>query len=133
MSLNKLWEEASSYRRGTPLNTSEYQSYIYRGIKIIKHSDGDVTIYTSHFGDFYREISKEDYEYFIKKGFRAGVYMLCLRNYNKTLEVIKTKIRNEVNGRNNQKHYNALRDHRVLVMNKYKDVINLKKETNECD
>ena len=131
--MEELWRQASEYRRCTPLNTPDYNSYIYRGIKIIKHRDGDVTTYTSHFGDFYREISKEDYEYFLKKGFRAGVYMLCLRNYNKTLEVIKTKIRNEVNGRNNQKHYNALRDHRVLVMNKYKDVINLKKETNECN
>ncbi len=131
MSLNKLWEEASSYRRGTPLNTSEYRSYIYRGIKIIKDNEGNINIYTSHFGDIYKEISKEDYEYFFAKGFRAGVYMLCLRNYNKALDGIKTKIKNEVNGRNNQKHYNALREHRVLVMNKYKDVINLKKEVNE--
>jgi hypothetical protein len=129
--MEELWRQASEYRRVTQLNTPEYRSYIYRGIKIIKHNDGEINIYTSHFGDFYREISKEDYEYFFAQGFRAGVYMLCLRNYNKTLDIIKTKISNEVNGRNNQKHYNALRDHRVLVMNKYKDVINLKRETNE--
>jgi hypothetical protein len=131
--MDDLWGQASEYRRATPLNTPSYRSYIYRGIKIIKHNDGGINIYTSHFGDFYREISNEDYEYFFAQGFRAGVYMLCLRNYNKTLEVIKTKISNEVNGRNNQKHYNALRDHRLLVMNKYKDVINLKREVNECN
>lgn len=131
--MEELWRQASEYRRCTRLNTTTYSSYIYRGIKIVKENEGGIKIYTSHFGDIYREISKEDYAFFLSFGFRLGVYNLCLRNYKNTLEIIKTKVKNEVNGRNNQRHYNALREQRDHYMNKYTVVINLKKELNECD
>jgi hypothetical protein len=131
--MEEFWRQASEYRRCTRLNTSTYSSYIYKGIKIVNENEGGIKIYTSHFGDIYREISKEDYAFFLSFGFRSGVYMLCLRNYNNILNVIKTKVKNEINSRNNQRHYNALREQREHYMNKYALVIKLKKETNECE
>lgn len=131
MELDKIWAQASSYRRCTPLRTPTYMSYIYRGIKIVKDEEGVIRIYSSFFGDFYKEITREQYRYFLRYGFRLGVYSLCVENYNRVLERLKAKIKNEINGRNNQKHYNALREYRDLIMSKYTDIINLKKEVNE--
>ena len=129
MSLEEIFNQASSYRRSTRLTTPEYVSYIYRGIKIIKDNEtGGIKILNTHNSAIYKEFSKEEYTMIMTVGWRLGVYEMCVRNYIKTLDLLKMKIKNEINGRNNQKHYNALKDYRDLIMSKYSDVLRLKKE-----
>jgi len=63
---------------------------------------------------------------FFDKGFRKGVYEVNSSNYNDTLNMLSTKIRNEVASRNNLKHYNMLKEYRNMIMNKLTEVIKLK-------
>lgn len=128
----ELLRQAREYRRATKLETDTQESYIYKGIKIIRDKETEeIVVVNGKVSDFYKEISDEEYQVMFDKGFRYGVYSICLDHYNKTLSMLKTKISNEVNGRNNQKHYNALKEYRSFIMGKYTDIINLKKEINE--
>lgn len=131
-----LFNQAKNYRRVTKLDTDTHESYIYKGIKIMRDKEtNEIVIYNAQNSDFYKEISQEEYHVMFDKGFRYGVYSICLDHYNKTLAMLKKKISNEVNGRNNQKHYNALKEYRSFIMSKYTGIIKLKKEINtyECE
>jgi len=73
-------------------------------------------------GDFYKEITPDQYNVFFEKGFRNGVYDVCLDNYKRALDMLSLKIRNEVSKRNNVKHYEALKEYRNTIMNKINEV-----------
>lgn len=128
----ELFEQVKNYRRATRLDTDTHESYIYKGVKAMRDKEtGEVAIYNCQNSDFYTEITEDEYQLMFDKGFRYGVYSICIDHYNKTLAMLKKKISNEVNGRNNQKHYNALKEYRSFIMSKYTSIINLKKEINE--
>lgn len=121
-----IFEEAYNDRLGVRITTPDSVSVIYRGVKI-QNNNGSIKIYnTAKGGDFYKELTPEQYNVFIKKGFRQGVYEVCMGNYKDTLKMLSVKIRNEVASRNNQKHYNLLKEYRTTIMNKISEVIKLK-------
>ena len=118
----KIFEEAYndilSVRVTTPVSTS----LIYRGIKV-ENVEGNIRILNmNRGGDFYREVTPEQYKVFFEKGFRKGVYDVCLDNYKRALDMLSLKIRNEVSKRNNVKHYEALKEYRNTIMNKINEV-----------
>jgi hypothetical protein len=122
----KIFEEAYndilSVRVTTPVSTS----LIYRGIKV-ENVEGNIRILNmNRGGDFYREVTPEQYEVFFEKGFRKGVYDVCLDNYKRALDMLSLKIRNEVSKRNNVKHYESLKEYRNTIMNKINEVNKLK-------
>jgi len=122
----QIFEEAYNDGLSVRITTKDSVSLIFRGVKV-ENKDGKITIYnTNKGGDFYREITPEQYKVFAKNGFRQGVYGVCMENYKDTLRMLSVKIRNEVASRNNQKHYNLLKEYRTTVMNKITDVIKLK-------
>jgi len=126
--MNKLqvFEQAYNDRLGVKLTTPNSVSIIYRGVKV-ENKEDNITIYnTNKGGDFYREVTKDQYQLFFDKGFRKGVYEVNSSNYNDTLNMLSTKIRNEVASRNNLKHYNMLKEYRNMIMNKLTEVIKLK-------
>lgn len=123
----QIFNDAYNDRLGVRITTPDSVSVIYRGVKI-QNKDGDIKIYnTAQGGDFYREVKPEQYNVFINNGFRQGVYEVCMGNYKDTLKMLSVKIRNEVASRNNQKHYNSLKEYRNTIMNKITEVINLRK------
>jgi hypothetical protein len=118
----RIFEEAYndilSVRVTTPVSTS----LIYRGIKV-ENVEGNIRILNmNRGGDFYREVTPEQYKVFFEKGFRKGVYDVCLDNYKRALDMLSLKIRNEVSKRNNVKHYEALKEYRNTIMNKINEV-----------
>lgn len=103
---------------------------IYRGIKIEKTEDKIVIYNTRLTGDFYKEISQQEYDVFYRYGFLFGVYTICIQNYRVILNKLQVKIRNEVGNRNNQRHYNALKQYRNTIMNKFTDTLKLIQDEN---
>ena len=123
----QIFNEAYNDRLSVRITTKDSVSLVYRGIKV-ENKEGKISIYnTARGGDFYREVTPEQYTVFADKGFRQGVYDVCMENYKDTLKMLSVKIRNEVASRNNQKHYNSLKEYRTTIMNKITEVINLKK------
>ena len=122
----QIFNDAYNDRLGVKITTPDSISVIYRGVKI-QNNNGSIKIYnTAKGGDFYREATPEQYNVFIKNGFRQGVYEVCMENYKDTLKTLSVKIRNEVASRNNQKHYNLLKEYRTTIMNKISEILKLK-------
>jgi nitrogen regulatory protein PII-like uncharacterized protein len=117
----EAYNDILSVRVTTPVSTS----LIYRGVKV-ENVEGNIRILNmNRGGDFYKEVTPEQYEVFFKKGFRKGVYEVCLDNYKRALDMLSIKIRNEVSKRNNVKHYEALKEYRNTIMNKISETIKL--------
>ena len=59
-----------------------YVGFLSGGVKIVLLQDsGVIQILNTHAGDIcYREISQEDYEYFIEHGWRLGVLKIAIAN-----------------------------------------------------
>jgi hypothetical protein len=118
----RIFDEAYNDEMIVRLTTPTSISLIFRGIKV-ENTDGDIRILNmNRGGDFYKEITPEQYKVFFKKGFRGGVYDVCLDNYKRALDMLSVKIRNEVSSRNNVKHYEALKEYRNTIMNKINEV-----------
>ena len=95
------------------------------GIKMEK-KENDVKIYNTKFGnDFYTELTNEEYELFLLKGWKVGCYMMSLKNCRRSLETISKKIVTEVNTRKNARHYNSLKQMRNEVMNRFTETLKL--------
>ena len=123
---NKIWTQAVWLHKATRLDTPQYKSMIFKGIKI-ESTDGDIRILNTKLnGDFYEELSNEEYEMFYRVGFEQGCYSMCLSNYRISLNVIIRNIRDEIGNRNNQKHYQYLKNMRVNLMEKYTNVLKIK-------
>ena len=101
------------------LGDTETEMYMYKGIKIVKALD-DIRIYnTTTFSLNYQEISEDDYYFFFKNGFKPGVKYVLRKTYKDKINKINDKIQDEVNNRNNKKHYDALKVRRDNLINKY--------------
>ena len=101
------------------LGDEEKEMYMYKGIKIVKILE-DIRIYnTTKLGLTYQEISQGDYYYFFKNGFRPGVKYVLRRTYKDKINQVNDKIQDEVNNRNNKKHYDALKIRRENLIYKY--------------
>jgi len=124
---DKVFNEAYNDRLSVRIITRDSVSLVFRGVKV-ENKDNNITVYnTNKGGDFYREVTPDQYQVFFDKGFRHGVYEVNTSNYKDTLDMLSIKIRNEVASRNNLKHYNMLKEYRNTIMQKLSEVINLKK------
>lgn len=122
----RIFEEAYNDGLSVRLTTPVSTSLIYRGVKV-ENVEGNIRILNMHKGgDFYKEVTPEQYNAFFEKGFRKGVYDVCLDNYKRALDMLSLKIRNEVSKRNNVKHYEALKEYRNTIMSKINEVNKLK-------
>lgn len=123
--MEKIWNEAQADLFSTRLATRESVSYIRKGIKM-EMKEGDIKIYNTKFGnDFYTELTDEEYEIFLLRGWKVGCYMISLKNCKRSLETISKKIVTEINQRKNARHYNALKESRNNVMQRFTETLKL--------
>lgn len=123
---DKIWNDAKWFHKSTRLDTPQYKSMIFKGIKV-ENRDGDIRVLNTKLnGDFYQEITDEEYDTFYSIGFEQGCYEMCLSNYKRSLNVIIRSIRDEIGNRNNQKHYQYLKSMRLNLMEKYTNVLKIK-------
>ncbi len=92
--LEIVFEEAKAHQSSICLGGKGCETYIYKGVQIIKDSDS-IKIYKAQGMDYYNEIG-HDYDLF-KKGWRTGVYLYLKKKYNKDLDFLSRKIRDLMN------------------------------------
>jgi len=131
-SLDNIFQEATIDRMAIVLDGHGYDSRMYLGCKITKDKElGDVVIQNIALGgDYYKDISHEEKMVFINKGWRRGVYNLCVNTYLKKLRYIEEKIKDEMNNKQNPKKIKHLKNHRERILKKY-NKINLKQNNHE--
>jgi|TARA_R110000796_G_scaffold77394_2_gene172810 hypothetical protein len=123
--LNSVFEEAKLDEYSGVLDSRGAEARIVLAIKITRDREsGDVEILnTSKGGDYYKEISKDEYELFIKKGWRYGVYVLYLSNCRLKLNSIEIRI-NEHIQENIKTTLEMLQTRRKVILNNYAQVKN---------
>jgi len=123
--LNSVFEEAKLDEYSGVLDSKGAEARIVLAIKITRDREsGDVEILnTSKGGDYYKEISKDEYELFIKKGWRYGVYVLYLSNCRLKLNSIEIRI-NEHIQENIKTTLEMLQTRRKVILNNYAKVKN---------
>tara|TARA_R110000803_G_scaffold150232_2_gene215635 strand:+ start:105 stop:533 length:429 start_codon:yes stop_codon:yes gene_type:complete len=94
-------------------------SYIDVGIKISKFPSKTEILNCSKNGDYFQELTEEEYLMFFNKGWYVGCITLAVSNCVRKLKMIQKKMQEEVNTRKNDKYIKNLKTKREFVMNKY--------------
>lgn len=102
-------------------------SVIGRGVKIQQFDDGIQILNMGKGGDYFKECSDEEYDFFYKGGWRKGCTQVSMSNCLHKLSIIESRIKTELNTRKNDKHIQNLKNRRETLLNKY---TNLKTELN---
>ncbi len=122
--LTDILKQAQEDSYTASLNGDGMEANILYGIRIekITHT-GEINIHnTTKGGDFYSLVPEKDLEFFFDGGWRYGVFNLALSNYRSKLDIIESKIRDEVNSRKNAKHIQSLKANRERIMQRFAKV-----------
>ena len=103
-------------------------SVIGRGVKIQEFEDGVQILNMGKGGDYFKECSDEEYDFFYRDGWRKGCTQVSMSNCLHKLSIIESRIKTELNTRKNDKHIQNLKNRRETLLNKY---TNLKTELNK--
>lgn len=98
-------------------------SAINNGVKIQKFPSKIEILNCGRSGDFFQECSAEEYDLFYKYGWAEGGVRMSMMNYKRKLNLIESKIRDEVNTRKNDKHIKKLKTSRESLLVKYSNRI----------
>ena len=120
-----LWYDADMSNRGVKMQHDGCDSIIYMGIKIERKGNDVRLINTKKGGNFYKEITDEQYDMFFENGFLLGVYNVVKVNTERSLNVVTETINEELTGTRNEKKYEYLKTERMNLMNKLTDIIKL--------
>jgi translation initiation factor 2 beta subunit (eIF-2beta)/eIF-5 len=129
-SLEEVFKESVQDSETGILDSLEYEARLVRGIKIIRDNEtGEVEIYnTTLGGDYYQEITTEQYELFKENGWKVAVYVISLSNYRKKLVKIEQRIKEELGGRKNAKSIKMSKSRRLTILKNFSEVSNKLKE-----
>lgn len=123
--LNPIFNEALKDETSKKIDGKGYQCRCVMGIKIMKdNASGEIEIInTKKGGQYYGAISTEEYLFFLKNGWKKGVYTLSLSNYRAKLSLIQNKITNEVNNRRRESEIYKLNQKRNLILKNYNKIL----------
>jgi len=123
--MEQVFKQASQDGLSTRLTTPTSEAYIYKGVKIIKDEDGVRVLNTKFNGDYYHEVTKDEYAIFEKNGWRVGCYIVATSNNRKALNMISGKIQEEIKTMKNLKRYNMLVKYRDTVIHRFVTTLEL--------
>jgi len=129
-SLEDIYKEASTDGDSGNVSSTQYGAYICSAIKISKcYETNEINIYnTTLGGDYYKEITKDEYKIFLAKGWRIGIYVLSLSNYRRKLTRIEKKIRILLTTNKSNKAIQDAKTRRLSILKNFSRVTNKLKE-----
>ena len=97
-SLKEVYKQAEEDKGSANLNSLVYGARINRAIKIVKcyETDEVIILNTTLGGDYYKEITKEQYNIFKEKGWLFGIYVVSLSNYRRKLMRLEGRIKSNL-------------------------------------
>ena len=120
MEIKDVFTQANIDPNTIRLDTENHNSRILHGVKIIEDKlSGDIVILdTTRGGEYYKEITEEQYTFF-QKGWRIGVYKTRLQVYKEKLNYIEQKIVDELNNKNNETQLRLLKQAKDRTIKNY--------------
>ncbi len=125
-SLDDIFNQSMDDKYAARLNGVGYISNTLYGVKIIRDNiTSDVEILHAQFSEgYYAELTEEQINVFLEKGWRIGVYVVALSNYCLKLDSIENKIKDAMSRRGSKKLVQMLKDRRDEVLKKYTEINN---------
>ena len=119
--LNDVFNEAKEDSYCAVLDTKYAEARLVFGVKIVRDREsGEVEILnTQRGGDFYQEIDVDEYDYFLQKSWRFGVYRVSLSNYRRKLSNVEASIKDVIDTKQSKKQLESLQSRRLKIMNRY--------------
>jgi hypothetical protein len=123
-SLTEVFNEALTDPYAASIYTREVEARLVFGIKIVRVNEGgEVSILnTSKSSGYYEEITPDEYENFIKKGWRYGVYIVSLSNYRTKLDLVDSKIHSLIVNKSSKSSIEEAQELRTKIMNRYSKI-----------
>ena len=109
----EIFLQAKNDKLSTRLVTETSESYIYKGVKITKTGDDIKILNTKFNGDYYAEVTKQEYRQFLEHGWRVGCYIVANNNNNRSLINLRMKIHQEKTG--TKRYTSLLRSTEVVI------------------
>jgi hypothetical protein len=119
--LQRVFEEAMVDGYAANASSTTYEARLVYGIKIVRdNKSGDVSILnTLRNGDHYEDITVEYREVFATRPWRKAVREVVLNDCKVKLDEVELRIKEEVNGRNNDRHLLRLKASRQRILARY--------------
>ena len=117
--LQLIFNEALEEEKSIVTRLNKGISIINNGIKFQKFSDRIEVMNMGKGGDYFKECTLEEYDYFYDYGLKGGILKVAMDNCLHKLEIIKQQIQTEVNTRKNDKHIQNLKNRREKILVKY--------------
>lgn len=120
--LDDIYSQAIKDEYCSVLVSPKETSRMLYGIKIIQDkATGLISIYnTTTGGDYYTELTENEYKVFLENGWRYGVYVLSLSNYRRKLTIVNKRIQTEIGKRRtNIKNLESLQKSKTRILNRY--------------
>ena len=120
--LDDIYSQAIKDEYCSVLVSPKDTSRMLYGIKIIQDkATGLISIYnTTTGGDYYTELTENEYKVFLENGWRYGVYVLSLSNYRRKLTIVNKRIQTEIGKRRtNIKNLESLQKSKTRILNRY--------------
>ena len=94
MKLTDIFLQASKDFASRSLHGKGYQAYIFLGFKIVKDNRTEVVNIFDPIksGNYYTQVSDQDYELFCQHGWRKAILLLTLKNINSNLSCSRIKL-----------------------------------------
>lgn len=96
--MEEIFLQAKADKLSTRLVTNTSEAYIYKGVKIIKEETGIRIMNTKFNGDYYTDVTTDQYRHFMTYGWRVGCYIVANQNNNRSLINLNAKLKNEKPG-----------------------------------
>jgi len=122
-SLEDIYQEGmEDFGAGHPKGFDGKQGIIKLGILLYKYPSGAIEILnTTKGGDYFQELTSKEYQHFYNHGWKKGVLLTSLGNYERKIKIIEGRIQSEMNSRKNDKYIKRLKNSREKIMRKYSE------------
>jgi hypothetical protein len=118
-SLEDIYIEASKDTDAIHCDLPKGVGIINYGVKLQRFSTGIELLNCGRGGDYFKELTEKEYNFFYRYGWREGGLRLSMGNCKRKLEMIEERMRDEINTRKNDKHIQRLKMQRETILKKY--------------
>lgn len=121
-SLDEIFNQAFNDKKSAKIIQNGYQSVSLLDVKIIKDDYTHEVELLNTSKRYYQRLTSILFNTFKEKGWRYGVYAVTLSNYRSKLNKVERSIRDEVNGKSNEKSIKQLKATRESLMSQYNKI-----------
>ncbi len=121
--MDEIYKQAEQDHGTRAFRGGGYTSLLFMGIRIVKQNDEKYTIEDmQRGGNYYEEVTPQEYELFKTDGWRKAVFQIALKKYQSKVDKINESIQKEANSRGNQRSLEIYQEEKTRVLNKYYNI-----------